>query len=424
MNADYSVNNQFERLEVTINQYNRENNKRLTKSNINISKSGSSMISYRATGYFEYNNADCFSSDSYSNADIDDCINGYLTSYTGYVQGGDNWFTVTPIHDGYEVEHNLLEKGISVDKYCDYTVLIHPSVSFDYTTADHQDAEPAPEPKWIWDHKKDNSAFIEQQIETLGTWSTITNVTTSFSYMRGGSMKASWEYGFDYGGVSFSQVSEFNQAAYNTYVGLANNKGSGNSTSTSMISNISVGGNWFKMTVTTNCKPGFASVFSGGGSWSFSLDLSPGSDGIKSFTPRSVDYINSTSVMSFVSAEVTGGSMGRGSVKDYIFGEGDAGSFEGGNRSVSARGTVTVSSDLPAGFSFKVNLSVSVTCKNSADTVTRTKSGMTTTVTVSSGGSASFSVSGQYWETQSFGCLASLGTFVSGSASDSWGGRA
>ena len=420
MNADYSVNNQFERLEVTINQYNRESNKRLTKSNINISKSGSSMISYRATGYFEYNNADCFSSDSYSNADIDDCINGYLTSYTGYVQGGDNWFTVTPIHDGYEVEHNLLEKGISYDDYCDFDVLIHPSASFDYDTETYTESFEATS-KWIWKHDAgSDSSAIEQETQSPGSWGYITNASISTSYMRGGSMKASWEYGFEISESDLNNVRVDFPEVLPTYQGMIYSSSSNGSTSMTFSRRT----NYLNINVTTHCKPGFESVFSGGGSWSFNLSVSQG-DGVQSFVPRTKAYVNQDDVMNYVSAEVTGGGISSARV-EHVLDVAGAVLFDIYRRTVTANVKVTYTG--PEGFSFTVDLGGASVSGDSVilGQVIGSRSGSTDGGSVRvSGGSGSTTLRGQTAEQGNIlDAAQAYNANVSGSVSGvSFGGR-
>ncbi len=313
MSADYSENNQFERLQVTINQYDRDSNNRFTQTPISIGKSGSGRIYYTATGYFSYNSADCFSSSDYGSTY--NFIYNHCTAYPGSVQGGNNQFTVTPVHDGYEVEHNLLEKGLkyeSPDVW--FYSPINPTVDFDYSTGIGRDPSGDTEPVWIWDHLSTTSSYAEQRYEDQGSWGLIKRVTTDFSYMRGGSMKASWSYGFDLGGAKIMTGSTtFNEAAavYSSLAALPER--SGNTTSTSRISSISMGQstNWFSMSVTTYCKPGFEAVFRSGGTWRFSYNLRPGSD-VQRFIPRDYAYINRHNVMSYLDVETTMASVSGG----------------------------------------------------------------------------------------------------------------
>ena len=359
MSADYSVNNQFERLQVTINQYNRNSNNRFTQTQISIGKSGASQIHYTATGYFSYNSADCFSSSEYGSTY--NYVYNHYTAYPGSVQGGNNQFTVTPIHDGYEVEHNLLEKGLkyeSPDVW--FYSPINPTVDFDYSSSVNRDPSGDTEPIWMWDHSSSTNGYVEQRYEAQGSWGVINRVYTDFSYMRGGSMRASWSYGFDLGGAKIMTGSPtFNEAAavYNSLAALPDR--SGNTTNYSSISTIRMGqsANWFRISVTTYCKPGFEAVFRSGGIWRFSYSISPGID-VQRFIPRAYDYINRRSVLSDTEMEWTGGYVRKRANYE------SAGGAEGGGDAASAASLLLFN---PRGTSFSTLLTADTPSPPSTD---------------------------------------------------------
>ena len=418
MSAQYSVNNQFQALKVTINQY--DLNNRFVRTQISTGNSGGSIISYWARGDFSYNYADCFDTRSRSSAEIQDMISGYKTAYLGYVQGGLNQFTVTPIHDGYEKEHNLLVPGITFTQTrVNYTVLIHPSAEMGFETDYTGNPEEILSEKWQWEHDS-SAAVVEKRVQYGDGWGFVSGINTSFDYMKAGSMKATWTYRFDIADSVFTKASLVGTGA-NLFVAKYKLMQYGDTTgSTSSTSGIPKTppklANYFSLTITTYCKPGFGSVFSGGGTWTVSDEVTA-----EPLTGTRVEYPEKYSISSFItSREVTSGSISSCSII-----EGALNGGSGANRSV--RASVKITCDYPegiSGFRAKVSVSANISCSGWAINGTSYMSASASGSGTIGDGTTTISCSGSKWETDFVGCKVSYGTLESGSASVSVTGRA
>lgn len=402
MNANYSVHNQFAALNVTIDQYDYSNGNNYTSTAIYTSNSTSgSTKNYVAKASFDYDYADCFSTKSIPADVIRKMINNGYTQYTGYAQGGMNYFTITPVHDGYAKDHNLLAYGTKYNDDVDYTVRINPTVSISYDEGMHNDENTVISDSWIWDHSSTTNSYIEKELIMDEYWGYIENITADYSYMNGATVEVYYAYGLTIenpahvvdivSGTSTKAMTSFGSGQYNDV----------------------------EIEIHVYCKEGFESVFAHS-SDSDSIDIKPGSD-VQEYVPVRKDYSEKTNILSYVELEVTDGWMGGGSVADYV-----GSIFKGGNR--DARCTVSYdTSELPSGFSFNIDVSARYRVSYSENvaeegeeenikTIYRTGN-LSGNTTISTGGSGSFRLTGHYWETDAYKCLASLSDFEGGSAS-------
>ncbi len=459
MTAEYSSDNQFSTFAVTLDQYDMTRNNMPTSTPLTTSRSGSGIVTYSASAYFDYNNADCFSTRSYSTSDTNNCINNCYTRFTGYVQGGNNRFTVTPIHDGYEPQHNLLPVGsvyYSPDIW--YSVSMGPSVEMSTTYLSHEDSAEITEGEWVWDDFTENagSTYIVKKSETKGTWGTIGSFSAKFSNMNGSTVKAEWEYGFDMGDFTYSSYATAypDSPMLSTYQAMANTAdGSGKTEKQNGIEKLSLPTytNWLNITITMTCKEGFSSVFSSDGVWTETLEVSPGSgrnsresksemtsvsritaiipptirppegvitgpensgstssgntsDTLIPFTPRTIEYTDSTDISRNVTYNMTSGRISQCSFWEGLL------NWGGANRDASS--TLEVSLTLPegaTGFTLNGDFSGTITCKGDGIL----GSSGTRTANVSGSGAfgtnaTSISMTGTYWESEFKGCKIAL----------------
>lgn len=400
MSARYNTDNQIKALNVTINQYDYSKGNRATQTYLNSNTiNGGTYQNYTASASFSYNNADCFSTKDLSLDVVSRMINNCYTQYVGYVQGGTNRFTVTPVHDGYDAEHNLLAAGTHYDTSVRYTVQQGPTVKINYDKGMHNDANTVISDSWIWDHTSTDNSYIEKEVINDEYWGYIENITASYSYTKGGSVKLSYSYGMN----------------------LSNGHGSSTVSGTASSEMTSFGSGQYNevdIKIEVKCKEGFASVMSKS-SDSDSLSISPGR-GVQEYVPIRRTYDDRTNVMSNVRLSVTDGWMGGGSVGDYI-----GSIFKGGNR--ATRCTVECdASSLPSGFTFSFDVNANFRVSETKTVIegleekdeTHYRSGSNSgKVTATSGSTTSTSISGQYWETDSYWCLSSFPDFEGGSAS-------
>lgn len=418
MNATYSVNNQFSALKVTINQYGLNNSfyqTQIYSSNSSTSiKSGN--VNYYATANFNYAYADCSDSRARSASVINDMIYNYKTAYIGYVQGGNNQFTVTPIHDGYEPAHNLLKPGITfTQKQVNFTVTTHPmSTGIEITTELVGEMEDGHgkilQDEWVWKEGSNDDTVVKKTVYGSYYYK-ISSIKYGFANMSGATMKATWTYRFD---VDESQITRAKKDGFNDeaqqYENMryADEKGE-----TTEISGIPTKppkeANYFSLTITTYCKAGFESVFAGGGSWSESKTVTA-----DPLVGKRIEYPESDSIRRYLSVQITGGGLSSGDTSQYVASLG-----KGGDRGWSVQGQVV--SNAPSHLSkFIVNVEVNYTAVYHTyheehkefhfpllgweDFPTphhdyRSKSGTASVKGISGGSSGEFSASGSYYET-------------------------
>ena len=304
---------------------------------------------------------------------------GY-TNYIGNIQGGTNYFTVIPVHDGYDEAHNLLPVYYSYSTDIFFEIPYHPSANIGTPTIVDKGGDGiAAYGDWVWDPSAPDNSKIVQEATTQASWQTITGVKTSYSNMGGASIDAEWTYGF-----SGAQATEGVEQEIPSNFSSSGSTGSQSGTNLTFSQDV----NTLRMTVTVYCKPGFGPAFGGQSSWSDTVNISPGS-GIKAFKAGQKVYTGSDNVMNYVSAKVTGGVIYE-STTNWI----NYQSYY--DISVS----ITVScSELPGSFSFDVRISGgSIRCTDThsilGDGPSKTASfgSNDSTRSLSSGGSASFSL--------------------------------
>ncbi len=60
--------------------------------------------------------------------------------------------------------------------------------------------------KWQWEHDS-SAAVVEKRVQYGDGWGFVSSISTSFDYMKAGSMKASWTYRFDIADSVFTEAS-------------------------------------------------------------------------------------------------------------------------------------------------------------------------------------------------------------------------
>ena len=333
-----------------------------------------------------------------------------------------------------------------------------PSVEMSTTYLSHEDSAEITEGEWVWDDFTENagSTYIVKKSETKGTWGTIGSFSAKFSNMNGSSVKAEWEYGFDMGSFNYTSYATAypDSPMLSTYQAMANTAdGSGKTEKQNDIEKLSLPAytNWLNITVTMTCKEGFSSVFSSDGVWTETLEVSPGSgrnsresksemnsvskitaiipptirppegvitgpensgstssgntsDTLIPFTPRTIEYTDSTDISQNVTYNMTSGRISQCSFWEGLL------NWGGANRDASS--TLEVSLTLPegaTGFTLNGDFSGTITCRGDGIL----GSSGTRTANVSGSGAfgtnaTSISMTGTYWESEFKGCKIAL----------------
>ena len=346
MTATFYTYNQIGGLNITLDQRNLSGGSRTTMTSASVSTSGS-MYTMTARWTFSENNADCFSTDSYSASEANNCINNGYTNYIGYIQGGNNFFTITPIHDGNDTAHNLLPVGTYTNDQIFFEVPYHPSADITYKTSVIGDSEAVESDKWLWASSSPTDPTIVREVTYGEEYGVINSANVSFSHMSGASMEADWKYGFSLSGASIS--AEFS-GQYSDMKWDSESKSTSDMTDLSPVDLSGKGAvNYLNLSVTVYCKPNFGSVF-GRSSWSDSVNLSPGS-GVQKLISMRKENDEKASVMDFVNVSVSG-SMSPGDTNDYVANLGAK-----GDRYINVRALVSFSG--PSGFEGTFSVEVS-----------------------------------------------------------------
>lgn len=300
LSADYPVSNQIESLELMLEQRGLDSKWKysVTYSSCNTRKG---IASYYASKSFDPNNADCFDSESRT-ISVYNMKNNHYTAFPGYIQGGKNLFTITPVKDdSYKPDYNLLPTTALITKDVTFTVNSNPSCTINITTSTVGDKDKPIKDKWDWDNQSTTSAVLRRYMTYGEYYGKIDRITTNFYNIGGASITANWTYRFD----KNSQTSK-------TPISYSNKTGS-----TTDIASIPTTpaqtANYFKLAVTIKCKSGFESVFKDTkGKWTFSKEATA-----DAFVGERSDNTQTANIADYLTVKITGGQRNSGDTGEY-----------------------------------------------------------------------------------------------------------